>query len=92
MFLGKVTGNIVSTEKHPSYNNKKIMLVHPLHPDGSENRKTMVAVDTVGAGIGDTVLVASEGRSATEILKFEKRQPLRSVIVAIVDEIQWSSA
>jgi len=47
----------------------------------------MVAVATVGAGIGDVVLVASEGRSATEILGFESRMPLRSVIVGIVDHI-----
>jgi ethanolamine utilization protein EutN len=92
MFLGKVIGNIVSTQKHFSYNNKKILLVHPMHPDGSENPKTMVAVDTVGAGTGDIVLVASEGRSATEILKFKKRQPLRSVVVAIVDEVHWTEA
>jgi ethanolamine utilization protein EutN len=89
MYLGKVTGYVVSTEKHYSYKNKKIMTVRPMQPDGQTGSKTMVAVDTVGAGIGDHVLVASEGRSATEILKFEKRMPLRSVIVAIIDEIQY---
>lgn len=92
MYLGKVTGYVVSTEKHAAYKNKKIMLVRPMQPDGSLGPKTMVAVDTVGAGIGDHVLVASEGRSATEILKFEKRMPLRSVIVAIIDSIRWSSS
>jgi len=89
MYLGKVTGYVVSTQKHVAYNNKKIMTVRPMQPDGTETAKTMVAVDTIGAGIGDQVLVASEGRSATEILKLDKRMPLRSVIVAIVDEIQY---
>jgi microcompartment protein CcmK/EutM len=47
----------------------------------------MVAVDTVGAGVGNTVLVASEGRAAMEILGFPVRQPLRSVVVGIVDRV-----
>lgn len=90
MYLGRVVGSVVSTVTHFSYRNKKILLVRPVHPDGRESAGTMIAVDTVDAGIGDTVLVASEGRSATEILKFEKRMPLRSVIVAVIDEIDWS--
>jgi len=87
MYLGKVCGNIVSTVKHHSFDNKKILLVRPMLPDETIKASTMVAVDTVGAGIGDVVLVASEGRSATEILGFESRMPLRSVIVGIVDHI-----
>jgi ethanolamine utilization protein EutN len=87
MYLGKVCGNLVSTVKHHSFNNKKILLVRPMLPDNTLKSATMVAVDTVGAGVGDIVLVASEGRSATEILRFKKRMPLRSVIVGIVDQI-----
>lgn len=87
MILGKVIGSLVSTIKHSSYENKKLMLVHPSDKEGKKIGNTMVAVDAVQAGIGDLVLVASEGRSATEILKFEKRQPLRSIIVGIVDRV-----
>ena len=50
-----------------------------------------VAVDTVGAGKGETVLVASEGRSAMEILSFSCRMPVRSVITAIVDYVDHPS-
>ena len=87
MILCKVVGSIVSTIKHSSYHNKKILLVRPVNPDGSLKSGTIVAVDTVRAGVGDTVLVLSEGRSATEILEFKKREPLRSVIVGVVDRI-----
>jgi microcompartment protein CcmK/EutM len=87
MYLGRVIGNIVSTVKHSAFENKKILLVKPMQPDGKEKKSTIVAVDTVGAGENDIVLVASEGRSATEILGFDQRMPLRSVIVAIVDRI-----
>jgi ethanolamine utilization protein EutN len=88
MILGKVVGSIVSTIKHPSYADQKILIVRPISPDGKLKSGTMVAVDTVGAGEGNTVLVASEGRAATEILGFSARQPLRSVIVGIVDHLE----
>jgi microcompartment protein CcmK/EutM len=88
MILCKVVGSIVSTIKHPSYDNQKVLIVRPVSPDGKLKSGTMVAVDTVGAGEGNTVLVASEGRAATEILGFSARQPLRSVIVGIVDHLE----
>ena len=88
MTLGKVIGSIVSTVKHECYHNKKILLVRPITPQMELKSGTMVAVDTVDAGKGDIVLVASEGRSATEILGFKHRMPLRSVIVGVVDTIQ----
>jgi len=87
MILCKVVGSIVSTVKHTSFTSAKIMLIRPVSPDGTLKSGTMVAVDTVGAGEGNTVLVASEGRAAMEILGFTSRQPLRSVIVGIVDRI-----
>ena len=90
MYLGKVCGKIVSSVKHHSFKNKKILLVRPILPDNTEKSSTMTAVDTVGAGVGDIVLVAAEGRSAAEILKFDTRMPLRSIIVGIVDHINWN--
>ena len=87
MILCKVVGNVVSTMKHDAYLNKKILLVRPVTPEGNLKSGTMVAVDTVGAGEGNLVLVASEGRAAMEILGFSARQPLRSVIVGIVDSV-----
>ena len=88
MILCKVVGSIVSTVKHPAYEQQKILLVRPVSPDGTLKSGTMIAVDTVGAGEGNTVLVASEGRAAIEILGFSARQPLRSVIVGIVDHLE----
>ena len=87
MMLGRVIGSIVSTVRHDSYRNKKVLLVRPMNPDGTLKSGTVVAVDTVGAGEGNIVLVASEGRSAMEILSYKTRIPLRSVIVGIVDRI-----
>lgn len=87
MVIGRVVGNLVSTIKHPVYHGKKIMLVQPLDPAGAPQGYTMVAVDTVGAGIGETVLVSTEGRAAREILG-DSNGPVRSLIVGIIDTIQ----
>lgn len=87
MIICKVIGSIVSTIKHDSFKNQKIMVVRPINLDGSFKSGTMIAIDTVCAGVGDVVLVAAEGRSAMELLGFKKREPLRSVIVGIVDTI-----
>lgn len=92
MILCKVIGSIVSTIKHDSYRNKKIMLVRPISPDGTLKSGTIVAIDTVRAGVGDTVLVMSEGRSAMEILNFKQREPLRSIIVGVVDRVDTNSS
>lgn len=90
MIMCKVIGSIVSTIKHDSFKNQKIMLVKPINPDGTLKSGTMIAIDTVCAGVGDLVLVASEGRSAVELLGFSKREPLRSVIVGVIDTIDIS--
>ena len=64
MIIAKVMGSVVSTIKHGSYQNKKLMLVKPISPDQKEEKGVIAAVDLVGAGKGDVVLVASEGRAA----------------------------
>jgi len=90
MIVGKVIGSLVSTIKHPSFDNQKIMLVQPTDHNENKVGLTVVAVDTVRAGIGDMVIVASEGKSATEILNFKENVPIRSVIIGIVDRIDFN--
>jgi ethanolamine utilization protein EutN len=92
MILAKVVGTLVSTIKHDSYQNRKIMLIKAMNPDGKLKSGVQVAVDTIGAGVGDVVLVSAEGRSAMEILGFKKRIPLRSIITAIVDRVDHPAA
>ena len=87
MIIGLVVGNVVSTIKHSLYRGKKLLLVQPYGSSQKPKGNTMVAVDTVGAGIGEMVLVAAEGRAASEILDVA-RGPVRSIIVGIIDTIQ----
>ncbi|MBT5877065.1 MAG: EutN/CcmL family microcompartment protein [Candidatus Latescibacteria bacterium] len=91
MVIGRVVGNIVATIKHELYQGSKILLVQPLATDRKTAMgNTMVAVDTVGAGIGEMVMVATEGKAASEIIGVP-RGPIRSIIVGILDGVSQQS-
>ena len=91
MILGRVCGTIVSTIEHPFYDSKKKLIVRATLPDGSfDGDKYVVAVDLVGAGVGETVLVLDEGNGARQLLD-AKDAPVRSVVVGIVDEVTDAS-
>lgn len=87
MYLGKVIGTVVSTAKHPAYRNQKLMVVRLTTPSGALTDKTMLAIDVVAAGVGDWVLVASEGLTVSEVLGFDGLVPIREIIVGIVDRV-----
>jgi ethanolamine utilization protein EutN len=86
MIMGRVSGTINSTINHEFYDGKKLMIVDKLNADGNPTGKYLVAVDSVEAGIGETVLVIDEGNSARQIIK-DKEAPIRSIIVGIIDDI-----
>lgn len=90
MFLGRVIGNLVATQKEPAYEGKALLLVQPVSPEGTDDGDAIVAVDSVGAGAGETVLVVVEGRS-TSIAMDRKLAPANAAIVGIVDDIDWES-
>ena len=88
MFLGRVVGNIVATQKEPKYEGKALLVVQPISLQGEDDGIAVVAVDSVGAGPGETVLVVVEGRS-TAIAMDRKLAPANAAIVGIVDHIDW---
>lgn len=87
MITGTVTGELHGTILHPFYLRKKLLVVERHGPDGQPAGDTMVAIDTVDAGPGDTVLVLDEGNGARQVLN-DKTAPVRSVIVGIVDAVE----
>lgn len=87
MILCKVTGTIVATQKKESLNGQKILMVQPITLDGKPLGRDLLALDTVDAGIGDTVLVVQEGQAAAQLLK-RTDVPVHSVIVAVVDGLE----
>ena len=87
MFLGRVIGSVVATQKDPKYEGKALLLVQPLSRSGEDEGVAMVAVDSVGAGAGETVLVVVEGRS-TSLAMGRKLAPANAAIIGIVDHIE----
>ena len=86
MILGRICGSIVSTINHEFYDNKRLLLVDRLSPDGQPTGKYLIAIDSVGAGAGETVLIIDEGNSARQIVE-DETAPLRSIIIGVVDQI-----
>jgi len=86
MTLARVCGTVVSTIKIEALEGLKLMIVHPINPDGTLTGKQMVAVDSLQSGIGDDVLIIDEGGSAGIMLNMAS-QPIRTVIAAIVDRV-----
>ncbi|MDP1623960.1 MAG: EutN/CcmL family microcompartment protein [Bacteroidales bacterium] len=91
MILAKVTGNVVSTIKAVGYESRKVLIVQPIDPDGKASGKSFLAIDTVQAGAGDTVLIMEEGGSARLILDEPDTYTVKAVIAGIVDEIYHDS-
>jgi ethanolamine utilization protein EutN len=92
MKLARVVGTVVSTVKSPIFDGRALLLVDLLEPDGREAGGYLIAVDTVGAGAGETVLVLDEGTSARQIVGETGGGPLRTVIVGIVDAVEGPAA
>ena len=85
MVLGKVVGTVVSTRKEDELTGLKFLLVKACDADGKPTGSTVVAVDAVGAGVGEVVLYAS-GSSARQT-KVTKDRPVDATIMAIVDSV-----
>lgn len=91
MKLGIVKGTITSTHKHNVYHGRKLMVVQPVNLSGKPTGKEEIAVDTVGAGVGEMVLLLKEGGSARAAMGLKTLEPVNTVIIGIVDSVQVGS-
>jgi bacterial microcompartment shell vertex protein len=87
MILARVLGNIVATQKNFRYQNARIMLCQQITPEGIEMPTTVLALDSVDAGVGDTVLIVQEGWGASTSATGEAGAAIDSAIVGVVDRI-----
>jgi microcompartment protein CcmK/EutM len=87
MLIGRVVGELVATQKHPSHEGRKLLLVQPLNLDGSDRGDPMVAMDAVDAGIGDRVLIATEGFSAMTSVG-RPNSPIDTAVIGFIDVIE----
>ena len=86
MQIAKVIGTVVSTQKNKKFEGAKLMLVQPLNIDDTPRGNALLAVDGVGAGVNEKVLVELEGRAAGEALG-KKAAPVDAAIIGIIDTV-----
>ena len=87
MLIARVIGEVVATRKHPSHEGLKLLQVQPLNLDGSDRGDALVAVDAVQAGIGEQVLLTTEGFSAFSSVG-RPMAPIETAVVGIIDHIE----
>ncbi len=73
--------------KHPAFAGRSLFVVQPLDENGKDAGTSFVAIDHVQAGIGDKVIVLTEGNGVRQILQMGDIVPIRSIIVGIVDQV-----
>lgn len=86
MLIGKIIGDVVATQKAPSHEGCKILVVQPLELDGSDRGEAVLALDAVDAGVGDRVLVVTEGWSAMTAVEKE-HAPIDMAVVGVIDSV-----
>ena len=86
MQIAQVVGTVVSTQKHGKLAGAKLLLVQPQTPDGTPRGPTLLAIDSVGAGVGERVLLVIEGKAAGDALG-KKAAPVDAAIIGIIDRV-----
>ena len=86
MLIGRVVGDVVATQKAPSHEGQKILMVEPLNLDGSGRGDLILALDAVDAGVGDRVLVVTEGWSAMSAVERE-HAPIDVAVIGVIDSV-----
>lgn len=86
MQIARVVGTVVATQKHRKFEGAKLLLVQPLDVDDRPRGTALLAVDSVGAGVSEKVLIVLEGRAAGEALG-RKAAPVDAAIIGIIDHV-----
>ena len=90
MKLARVSGTVVSTINSPVFDGRRLLICDLLDSAGAETGGYIIAVDAVGAGAGEMVLVLDEGTGARQIVGMDPA-PIRAVVVGIVDTVDRPS-
>ncbi len=85
MIIGRILGTVVSSQKDERLQGKKLLIVKPIDLDGSDQSGYVVAVDTVGAGFHEKVLVVSG--SSARMAEGNKDCPIDAAIIGVIDTI-----
>jgi len=86
MLIARVIGNVVATQKAPSHEGQKLLVVQPLQLDGSDRGEPVLAVDAVDAGAGDRVLLSMDGFSAMTAVD-RPHSPIDMAVIGVIDTV-----
>jgi microcompartment protein CcmK/EutM len=86
MQIARVIGTVVATQKHPKFEGAKLLLVQPVSLDDTPRGTPLLAVDSVGAGVHEKVLIVLEGRAAGEALG-RTAAPVDAAVIGIIDQV-----
>ncbi|MEJ7615436.1 MAG: EutN/CcmL family microcompartment protein [Pyrinomonadaceae bacterium] len=86
MIIARILGTVVSTQKDERLTGRKLLIVRPINLDNSDGSGYMVAVDTVGAGVNERVLVVSG--SSARLAQGLKDVPVDAAIVGVIDHVE----
>ena len=89
MQIGRVVGTVVSTQKNKKLEGAKLLLVQPLTLEGAAKGVAVLAIDSVGAGVGERVLLVIEGKAAGDALG-KKAAAVDAAIIGIVDTVDYT--
>jgi ethanolamine utilization protein EutN len=89
MLIARVIGDVVATQKAPSHEGRKILVVQPLNLDGSDRGEAVLALDAVDAGIGERVLLVTEGFCAMTAVG-RPNSPIDMAVVGVIDTVDLS--
>lgn len=91
MFIARVVGDVVSTHRHANLGEKKLLLIRRLDLHDREEGAELIALDVVGVGVGERVLVVQEGNAARSLFR-DTKIPVQAVVVGAIDEVQLGAA
>jgi ethanolamine utilization protein EutN len=89
MFIARVIGDLVATQKTPSHEGQKLLVVQILNLDGSDRGSPVIAVDAVQAGVGDRVLLTNDGFSAMTAVG-RPASPIDMAVIGVIDAVELS--
>ncbi len=91
MILGRIIGSVVSVIHHPVVEGRKLLVAERLDANGQPTGGYIIAIDAIGAGQGETVLILDEGNGARQILD-DTDAPVRSIVVGVVDAVELETS
>ncbi|HLJ23346.1 MAG TPA: EutN/CcmL family microcompartment protein [Candidatus Acidoferrales bacterium] len=87
MLIARVIGDVVATQKVASHEGRKILVVQPLQLDGTNRGDPVLALDAVGAGVGERVLLTTEGFSAMTAVG-RPNSPIDAAVIGVIDSVE----